>query len=268
MQNGHLSSSPLAGTLTLRLSGPADRDAVYEFHRRAAHRHLDLRRRSVLEASAARGGVLVLEQEGAVCGISASYDLLPDAAGVPRWVEVGSTRLVAGLGLYEFLIATQLVHEFLTRPCRDAYLGAVAASHRSVTQQRLRAAGWRPLVAPPEMLSADRDTIEAPCDGGAPVLWFQLLSSALPGRARSVLEFLERADQGLVAGGRGGEALGVDLSGLPVAGELKPLVERLASGPLAALLEGSPDMGMAEARALLDGPPHAAVSVRGVAAAG
>lgn len=240
-----------AGRERLRIyfSRAADLPDVLAYYN--AHRHdaVDIRKGDVTE-NAVKGGrfLLLRDRTGALRAGSATYDFATAAGRDKRaWSEMGTTRAtLPGFSLYQFMISTQVIREFLDNPPTDRFFAIIDHDNDAVIK-RLYQTGWVDYTPDNHLVKALKATKDYSTDN--PVVWRCATTATLPQQARTVLA---QIDKGKLVNPRTGAEADLDFTDFPLAHRLRPHLEALAHGPFADMLEKSPHLGLKAARTLLD----------------
>ena len=123
------------------------------------------------------------------------------------------------------MISSQVINDFLTRPPKDRFVAIVDHDNDSVLHLLGNKTGWKSFKAGKDLsdaLGATKDW-----ESGNPYVWLGASSDTLSHQARLVLELIE---QGQLTNKKTGETLALDLKDFPLANDLRPYVEELATG--------------------------------------
>jgi hypothetical protein len=232
-------------SLRIRFSQAADTGKIADFYKDNSHAHVDQRQAELLRSRIESGCVFMVEDETGKLGMaSVSYEFNRKAGEPPVWTEIGSTRSVlAGVGLYPFVVASQVVHEFLTRTPEDSFFAGVYKDNQPVTDLLSKKVGWSIYNPPAEMAKItdlEKDLAKLNCMESA--------SRNIPQQARLVLEYIERGTKEGLMNKKTGARVKLDLSEFPLANELRPLLEELAHGAFGKQLETEPRAPLGETR--------------------
>jgi hypothetical protein len=173
--------------LTVRFSRAADLPDVLAYYN--AHRHdaVDIRKGDVTE-NAVKGGrfLLVRDKTGALRAGSATYDFATASGNDQRaWSEMGTTRAtLPGFSLYQFMISSQVIHEFLKNTPTDRFFAIIDHDNYPVIN-RLKQTGWVDYEPSPHIVAALEATKDWHTDN--PVVWRCATTDTLPHQARTVL---------------------------------------------------------------------------------
>lgn len=240
-------------TLTMRFSTAADAPKVIDFYYNTRHQHVDKRPDALLRERTEKGQVLlVLDNKGELKASSIAYDFNRAAQGGKdfpgTWVELGSTRsTLSGVGLYPFIVASQVMERFLSHPPQEKFIAAIFKDNQPVTDFLHKVVGWSPFA--PEKDCADAADLTKELHK---VNCLEATSASLPHQARIVLDFIERSTTEGLLNKKTGERVKFDLSGFTLANFWRPLLEELAHGAFGKMLESTPPMPLAAARQLLE----------------
>ncbi len=236
-------------SLSVRFSTPEDIAKVYDFHKKTSHQHVDLRKPEVMEERTKNGRVIIFEnQSDNMCGMSVCYDFHKAANPAHHWVEIGSTRAVSGLGIYPFIIASQVVQEFLTHPAEDKFIANVYDDNGYVLDKLGNVTGWHIFTPEDDILTACKATKGDTNPHGAKRIWFTATSDTIPGQARIILDHIKRGTDVGFLNKKTGETIRLDVARFPLANDLRPMVTELAYGAFGKYLEQNPHTGLREAR--------------------
>ena len=237
--------------IRIRFCEETDLTRIFNFYSEYQHEHVDLRAEDLLRGSVTTRRVFLVEQPHDVIAMASSaydyHDPRHDQTN-KSWVEIGSTRApVAGLGLYPFTIAAQVVHEFFTRPPEEFFFASIYNNNEAVAAMLSGKVGWE-FFEPEETLidvSGERENM-------GKLTWLRADTTTLPHQARLVLETIERFELAGVTSKKTGEHFAVDLSDFPLANELRPKLQELAHGGCGRLTENNAPTNMRILREMLD----------------
>lgn len=235
--------------LTVAFSRAADLPDVLAYYGANRHDAVDIRKGNVTENAVKNGRfLLVRDRNGALRAGSSTYDFATAAGDDKRaWSEMGTTRAtLPGFSLYQFMIASQVVREFIENTPTDRFFAIIDHDNPAVIK-RLYEAGWKDYTPDPHLVGALEATKDFHTDNA--VVWRSATSDTIPHQARIVLAQIEK---GKLVNPRTGAEADLDLSQFPLAQQYLPHLRALAGGSLADKLEKSPHMGLKTARALLD----------------
>lgn len=239
--------------LKVRFSSASDAGKAIDFYENEQHQHVDRRPDDVLSARAKAGQILMIEDaQGTLKAASISYDFnraaTDRATGPATWIEIGSTRsTLSGIGLYPFIIASQVMERFLNDPPEETFIAAIFRDNMPVTNFLNKVVGWS--LFEPKRECSDAADITKELDK---IYCLEAPTTSLPHQARIVLDFIERADSGRIKNKKTGETVTFDFSDFSLAGKLKPLLQELGYGTTAHALETGAPIPMHQARQLLE----------------
>lgn len=226
------------GSLTIRFSTPADVPAVLKFYNDNRHPNVDDRGDAVFVDRTESGRSLLVFKPDGELGMSSMSHPIGDT-GI---VEIGSTVSPIKFGLYSFVIASQIVHEFLERAPDDCFFACV---HKGspVVDILHKKVGW-------DMLNPTQDFADAVGEGPTKdkYNWLHAPTNTLGHQARVVLE---QINKGYAENKATGEKVKFDLSGFSLATTFKAHVEELAEGRFGEMLETAQPIPLKDARQAL-----------------
>lgn len=235
--------------LSVRFSRAADLTDVVTYYTANRHDAVDIRKGSVTEQAVINGRfLLVRDKTGALRAGSATYDFATANGSDKRaWSEMGTTRAtLPGFSLYQFMIASQVIREFLDNTPTDRFFAIIDHDNHAVIK-RLYETGWKDFTPSKHIEDALKATKDWATDN--PVVWRNATSDTLPHQARIVLSVIEK---GKLVNPRSGAEADLDFSQFPLANQYLPHLRALASGAFAEKLEKSPHMGLKDVRAQLE----------------
>src|ERR1700693_6292030 len=101
-------------SLIVRTGKVDDFDSITQFYADNHHRDIERRHAEVYwDCVQSERVYLILDEENRICGSSITFDY----PGM-KYAELGATRIIRpqGFGLYEYLLATQVLHLFFFNP--------------------------------------------------------------------------------------------------------------------------------------------------------
>lgn len=230
----NISSLP---ALTVRFSGPADVPAVLDFYHSNQHHNVDNRGDDVFTKRTEEGrAILILNPDNSIGMASMSH---PMDQG--KKIEIGSTRAqLEGFGLYPFVVASQIVHEFLERPAQECFFACIHLDNDSVTKMLNQKVGW-------QFMTPSQDFADAVGEGATKdtLRWLVASSDTFAHQARVASDAMAK---GYVENRKTGEKLRLDLSAFSLAGAYQRHVHELAHGRFGEMLENAMPIPPAEAR--------------------
>lgn len=236
-------------SIRLRFSTAADIPAILAFYRDNRHPHVDDRGDDVFTHRAESGRTMIVFKPDGAIGMSSMshpFDNPQDLNGKGAWTEIGSTLgNMDGLGLYPFIIATQVVEEFIQRTPGDKFFACIYKSNPAVTGMLNKKVGW-PVIQP--SLDFARAVGEQP-ETMDTINWLHAESDTLPHQARIVTAML---DKGFVEKKATQERLILDTSRLSLATTFRPHLDELAHGRFGEMLEKSNPLPLQQARKVFD----------------
>jgi nucleoid DNA-binding protein len=249
-------------SIAVRFSEKGDEQKVYDFYKDNNHKHVDKRKKNVLDERVQNERVILVEDDKKNIGMgSISYDFnkASNKSLQPDWIEIGSTRSkLNGLGLYPFIIASQVVYEFIKNQPSEQFIANVYDDNKSVCYMLENLVGWKHIQPEQTMLDACSATKDKNKQHSATRKWFAATSDTIPHQARIVLNMIDKGeieiktkDPNTGKKVKTGQVIKVDTSQFVLAKELRPYVEALAHGKLAKALEENPQLTMNTARAYL-----------------
>lgn len=242
-------SNNAAQSISLRFSTAADIPAILAFYRNNPHPHVDYRGDDIFTQRAESGRtILVLKPDGtiAMSSMSHPFDDPQDSNGKGAWTEIGSTLgSMDGFGLYPFIIASQVVEEFINRAPGDKFFACIYKDNQAVTAMLNKKVGW-PLIQP--RLDFARAVGEKP-ETMNTINWLHAQSDTIPHQARIVATML---DKGCVEKKGTQEKLVLDTSRLSLATTFRPQLDELAQGRFGEMLENSGPLPLQQARKAFD----------------
>ena len=247
-----MTNSPLpstSGRFFIRFSSKEDIEKVSDFYDMNAHKGVRKRRMDVLTELCTNGSIVLAENEdGKIVGASISYPhATTDADGIERvkWVEVGSTRIVANgySGLFDILVAMQLLRSYMVEPPEDRF---VAQMHTKPVQGLAENIGWRRFDGHEELHRRKVSTVESTDHGG--VLegnWFHLGVEGLPSIANVVVGLL---DNPVLKHRKTGEGVAIDFSATGFIKMFEQNIRALATRDYGSLEKPDMKKGIADHR--------------------
>lgn len=235
--------------LSVRFSRAADLPDVLAYYNVNRHNSVDIRKADVTDNAVKNGRfLLVRDDKGALRAGSATYDFATaDGKDTRGWSEMGTTRAtLPGFSLYQFMISSQVIHEFLRNTPTDRFFAIIDHDNDAVIN-RLRQTGWVDFVPSQHLVDALEATKDWHSDNA--VVWRCATTDTLPHQARTVLAQIQK---GKLVNPRTQAEADLDFSGFPLANELLPHLKALAHGPFAEMLEKNPHMGLKQARERLE----------------
>lgn len=238
-----------AKTLTIRFSQPADVPVLLDFYRNNRHPHVDYRGDALFTDRIESGRALVVFKPDGAIGMSSMSHPFNDpvtSSSRPRWAEIGSTvGSMDGLGLYPFVVATQVIEEFISRTPDDKIFACIYKSNPAVTDMLNKKVGW-PIISP----SADFALAvgEDPSTMGR-LNWLHAESDSLRHQARIVIAIL---DKGFVENRKTGEKFALDVRNLSLANTTYRHLTELAYGRFGEMLEKAHPLPLQKARDTFD----------------
>ncbi|MDB5492571.1 MAG: hypothetical protein JWO78_2420 [Micavibrio sp.] len=229
-------------SLTIRFSTPADTPSVLAYYGRNPNANVDFRGDDVFTDRTDSGRTILVFKPDNSIGLSSMSHPYPDQG----LVEIGSTLAnMDGFGLYPFIIASQIVHEFLERTPDEKFFACIyKPENDSVTKMLNTKVGWH-IVAPCQVFA---DSI-GETENINRLSWLNADSDTLPHQARVVLETVLR---GTVSNKKTGETLKLDLGQFSLATVFSAKVEELANGRFGEMLEKSHHLPLKQAKAAFD----------------
>ncbi len=252
--------------IVIRFSKPEDKDKILAFYKDYKHKHVESRDSSILEDKINSARVFMAEDKaGTLSTASVAYDFVTPGAShreKATWIEIGSTRSVLqGVGLYPFIVSTQVIYEFLRNPPQDKFIAAVYKDNQPVVDMLHKKVGWK-YFTPDKILA---DTTDLTPD--LPKLHcLEATSDCLPNMARIVLDHIRRGETQGLLNKKTGQYVKLDLCEFALANELRPMLEELAEGKFGKMLETSAALPLGQTRAMLTA--HMNPPVRGAKPAG
>ena len=222
-----LSALPLSKrTLSVRFSVPEDVPAVLEFYNTNQHHNVDHRGDSVFKDRTEKGRTLLVLNPDRTIGMSSMSHPFEKSASV----EIGSTRSrLDGFGLYPFIIASQIIHEFIERPANGPFFACIHKDNVAVTTLLNKKVGWNMITPTQEFADSigEGDNINT-------LFWLHADTDTFSHQAKIVLDVIA---EGRVKNKKTGESLALDLSSFSLANEHHQLVKELANGDFGKMLQ-------------------------------
>lgn len=235
------------GSLTVRFSTPADVQPVLGFYAANRHHNVDFRGDDIFRDRTEQGRtILVLMPDDSIGASSMSHPVATplDNGGTGSSTEIGSTLArVDGFGLYPFLIASQIVHEFLDKTPDGVFFACIHDTNTAVTTLLNKKVGWN-------IITPTQDFADAVGEGANinTLNWLSATTDTLAHQARIVLA---QIDQGYVENRKTGQRLSLDVSGFALATAYRTELTELANGAFGKALEQAPAQNLLQARAAL-----------------
>lgn len=236
-----------AAEVKVHFSTIADVSRVFNFYAAYQHEHVDLRAEDLLRTSTENGRIFMAihEPTSTIMMSSSAYDYDDPRTNTVNksWVEIGSTRAaVDGLGLYPFTIASQVIHEFITRPPEDFFFASIYNNNDAVAAMLSGKVGWS-FFDPEDTLidvSGERENMDK-------LIWLRADTTSIPHQARLVLSVIERLERDGLRNKRTNEVYKINFQNFPLANELRPILKELAYGQYGKILENTPALNMRQA---------------------
>lgn len=236
-------------SLKFAFSKAADHDRLVEFYKDNRHDTVHIRKPAVMRKAVDNGRFIVLtdDQNGVRAG-SGAYDYPDDDHNYQRrWTELGTTTAnMPGYGLYPYIIAAQVIMDFIGRTPSESFVATIDHDNYSVIDLLKNKVGWKEFSPSEELKKEIKNTKDWSTEN--PVVWLRATPEALPHQARLVLELIDKTE---LVNKKTGEKVKLDLSDFPLANEMRSYVEALADGKLAKAFEENPHITMNTARAYL-----------------
>jgi hypothetical protein len=236
-----------ARRLKVRFSEAADSGALVDFYKQNRHQHVDDRPSEKIAATANAGRTfMITDEKDDIAAASCAYDYPHplDDSGETHWTEIGSTRAqLSGLGVYPFIIASQVIYDFLSSPPKDHFFASIYNDNLPVADFLENKVGWDRFVPDDDLIDASGE--RASLDK---LVWLKAESHTLPHQARLVLEFMDKAGGEGIINKKTGERTCFDFSQFPLANRFRAAVETLATGDFANAIEAAPPIGKKELR--------------------
>ncbi|MFN3827007.1 MAG: hypothetical protein ACK4NR_05205 [Micavibrio sp.] len=248
MVNGETTKKALRpeSPLVIRFSEAQDAQTVYNFYLGNQHADFDLRKEEVIGERSTAGQIVLAERDG-VTGLSSIGFAFaePDGGQSKQWSEIGATRSVLnGMNLYPFIIASQVINEFLQHPPAEKFFANVYEDNKGVRHLLNKVVGWKEFEPDDAILTVCKTTKIQASDERSRV-WYEATSDTLQKQAAIVCDFIER---GHVVSKKGNIVIPLDLSGFSLATTYKKHVEELARGEFGKILTNSRPLPLAQAR--------------------
>lgn len=223
--------------LAVRFSGPSDIPAVLDFYHANQHHNVDNRGDDVLTRRTGEGRtILILKPDRSIGMASMSH---PFDQG--RKIEIGSTHApLKDFGLYSFVVASQIIHEFLERPAPECFFAHIHQGNDPVINMLNQKVGWQFMTPTQDFAGAvgEGQTMDT-------LRWLVAPSDTFPHQARIVENAMEK---GYVENKKTRVKMRLDLSGFSLATTYQSHVQELASGRFGEMLEKSQPLPPAEVR--------------------
>lgn len=226
------------GALTIRFSKQSDVPQVLKFYEDHRHPNVDDRGNDIFTDRTESGrALLVFTPDGEIGMSSMSHPMKGTGA-----VEIGSTLSPMEYRLYTFVIASQIIHEFLERTPEDCFFACIHKGN-PVTDILNKKVGW-------EYLTPTQAFADSVGEGSniAKLNWLHVPTNTLGHQARIVLE---QIDKGYLEHKKTGARINLDLRGFSLAQEFRRHVEELAQGRFGEMLENSLPLPLKAARKAL-----------------
>lgn len=237
MMAKHIFNDTSLPALTVRFSMPADVPAVLQFYHANQHHNVDDRGDDVFADRTEKSRtLLVLKPDNTIGMSSMSHPFDQD-----KKIEIGSTRSrLDGLGLYPFVIASQIIHEFLERAPEECFFACVHKDNLAVTHMLNKKVGWH-IVTP------TREFADAIGEGDHmdDLTWFRADTDTFAHQARIVAETIQK---GYVENKKTGEKLRLDMSHFSLATTFNRHLNELAHGRLGEMMENARPLPVYQAR--------------------
>lgn len=235
-----------ASPLTIRFSEESDAPVIYNFYLGNQHGDFDLRKPEVIQERAKTGQIIIVERDGQT-GMSSIGFAFASAAKPDQkaWSEIGATRsTLSGMSLYPFVIASQVIHEFLHQTPEDKFFANVYESNDAVRNLLTNIVGWKEFEPEDEILAACKTTKETPSSDRARI-WYEATSDTLAHQARLVSEFIGKTH---VENKKTQEKVPLDFGRFSLATIYKKHVEELAHGRFGEMLTDSQPLPLSQTR--------------------
>lgn len=217
-------------TLTVRFSDISDAPKLNEFYNSNQHQHVDGLTKDKILNRAKNGRVIIIEdQNGNIGAASMGKDHIRGGGKTPEWTEIGATRSVlSGLGIYPFIIASQVIHETINTPPQKHFIACIYKDNQAVTDFLNKKVGWH-LDTP----SDEQLVITGEKDNEGDLNFLESTADCLPHQASIVLDFMNRVETEGLKNKKTGETVRFDFSRFSLANEFRQAAEALARGPFA-----------------------------------
>lgn len=239
--------------LKFRMSEGVDARKIREFFVANPDETLKDRDEDEIRERAELGKILLVEDQhdNLVASFSAFERGNVVGSSQPRWVEIGAALCaISGMGLYNKIMPTIAVNEFLFNPPSDCIVATAVTSSGHVVSMLKDKMGWE-LYDPSEDLAAlfdieisEENTKKTYVIQGDQVEPFRVTSPLVPNQARLTDAFLSSAS---IPNKHTGNTVRLDFSALPLMDKL-PEIRELAYGRTGQRLESVPAFSLEKAR--------------------
>jgi hypothetical protein len=237
-------------SLKVAFSKAADLPYLKSFYENNRHNTVHVRKNFVMQKAVDNGRFIVLKDESdQIRAGSGAYEFPDDRPTYvrPRWTEIGTTTAnLPGYGLYPYIIASQVVMDFIKNTPSECFAATIDHDNTAVLEMLKNKVGWKEFTPDEDLIKGIKNTKDWSTTN--PVVWLQARSESIPHQARLVLELIDKKE---LVNKKTGETMELDFSDFPLAGQLRAQVEALAHGKLARALEENPHITMSTARAYL-----------------
>ncbi len=240
-------TAPVAvSPLTIRFSEEQDAPAIYNFYLGNQHGDFDLRKPEVIQERAKAGQIIIVEKDGQTGMSSMGFSFARAASPDQKtWSEFGATRSVLnGMSLYAFIIASQVIQDFLHDTPAEKFFANVYEDNDKVRHLLKNIVGWNEFEPEDEILTVCKTTKETPAND-RPRVWYESTSDTLAQQARLVSEFISKTH---IENYRTQEQVPLDFSRFSLATVYKKHVEELAHGRFGEMLTDSQPLPLAQTR--------------------
>lgn len=209
----------------LSFSTTKDTQDLLDYYSANAHGNVYQREESQIRERIRSGAVIMLrDEQDKIVAASITWPIM-DKQGRHKWSEVGTTRFtLPGFGLYEPMVASQIVQSALVEPPEDRFIAEVDVSNTAVIYLLHKKLGWPTYNPPKDLEEAVEGTVD-PNEPITPVNWYQCGPETLAKHAGMVMKLI---DNPVLKNSKTGEEIEIDMSKFPLAQKFKKAVEVLS----------------------------------------
>lgn len=237
MTTQHFNTSSLPA-LTIRFSTPADVPAVLHFYQTNLHKNVDYRGDDIFADRTENGRtLLILNPDNTIGMASTSHPFDQN-----KKIEIGSTIRsgLDGLGLYPFVIASQVIHEFLERTPEECLFACIHKENADVVSMLHKKVGWN-------MTTPTQEFADAVGEGNHinDLTWLRADTDTFAHQAKIVDTSINK---GFVENKKTGEKFGLNLAHFSLATTFNHHLQELAHGRFGEMLKHAHPLPLAQAR--------------------
>ncbi len=222
-------------TYTVRFSSAGDYQRVLDFYTKNYHTNVCNRKEELMKALEANGGDIIIEDKnGNIVGSSIAYPLYaanqngqdPSSTEMPKWIEIGTTRMILNGydGLFDIMIALQVLRTTLVEPPEQKFAVQVESDR---VREKFNALGFKTFVPPADLVAASDGTLTHYTGSCG----FEKWAGAGPDALKTMAQRLITAvDRGTLTNAKTGHQIKVDLSGMTFFKTFEPHIRALAAG--------------------------------------